>query len=354
MVDGISAAGSGERRLLFWFDLVQGADFADLGPLEGDPEGGEDCADATDNDRVAGVQFRVDGSNLGGEDTSNPYSTSWDTRTLANGTHTLTAVARDGSGNITTSTNVAVTVTNTSQPAGLIAAYSFDQGNGTSAPDASGNNNNGTLTNGPTWSPTGKYGGALSFDGINDMVTIQDANTLDLTTGMTLEAWVRPVVTGWPYRTILFKETTGGLVYDLYITDQTRPLSSVVVGGFERIVNAGTALLANTWTHLAATYDGTTLRLFLNGTQAATLAVGGSMTTTTGPLKIGGNAVWGEWFNGLIDEVRVYNRALSATEITTDMNKPVGAVAAASKVSAKTTAKKSAKQTLKKSPKPVH
>ena len=251
-------------------------------------------ADAADNDRVAGVQFRVDGTNLGAEDTSNPYTTTWDTRTLANGTHTLTAVARDGTGNITTSANVAVTVTNNSQPAGLVAAYSFDQTSGTSAPDASGNNNNGTLTNGPTWSTTGKYGGALSFDGVNDMVTIQDANTLDLTTGMTLEAWVRPAVTGWPYRTILLKETTGGLVYDLYLTDQTRPLSSVVAGGIERIVSATTALLANTWTHLAATYDGTNLRLYVNGTQTATTAATGAITTSTGALRIGANTIWPE------------------------------------------------------------
>ncbi len=70
---------------------------------------------------------------------------------VANGAHTLTAVARDPSGNITTSANVGVTVTNTAQPPGLVAAYSFDQGSGTAAPDASGTGNNGTLTNGPTW-----------------------------------------------------------------------------------------------------------------------------------------------------------------------------------------------------------
>ena len=61
---------------------------------------------------------------------------------------------------------------------------------------------------------------------------------------------------------------------------------------------------------MAATYDGTTLRLYVNGTLVSPAAVAGSIVTSTGALRIGGNAIWGEFFSGLIDEVRVYNRAL--------------------------------------------
>ena len=71
----------------------------------------------------------------------------------------------------------------------------------------------------------------------------------------------------------------------------------------------------NTWTHLAATYDGASLRLYVNGTQVANARRAGSIATSTGALKIGGNAIWGEWYSGLIDEVRVYNRALTPAEI---------------------------------------
>ena len=86
----------------------------------------------------------------------------------------------------------------------------------------------------------------------------------------------------------------------------------------------GTAqLAASTWTHLAATYDGSTLRLYVNGTLASSKAVGGSMAPSTGPLQIGGNTIWPEWFAGQIDEVRVYNRVLSATEVQQDMSTPV-------------------------------
>src|SRR5438093_201173 len=83
-------------------------------------------ASASDNVGVVGVQFSLDGANLGAEvTTATPYSTAWDTSTAANGSHTLTAVARDAAGN-TTAAAVTVTVSN-SLPSGLVAAYSFNQ-----------------------------------------------------------------------------------------------------------------------------------------------------------------------------------------------------------------------------------
>src|SRR6185295_6110586 len=76
-------------------------------------------------------------------------------------------------------------------PAGLVAAYAFDEGIGNTVNDASGNLNTGTVTN-ATWTTAGQHGKALSFNGTNALVTIADSNSLDLTTGMTLEAWVNP------------------------------------------------------------------------------------------------------------------------------------------------------------------
>ena len=76
-------------------------------------------------------------------------------------------------------------------------------------------------------------------------------------------------------------------------------------------------------TRLAVTYDGATLGLFVIGVQVSSGAVGGAASVTTGALRIGGNSVWGEYYKGLIDEVRIYNRPLSAAEIQTDMNTPV-------------------------------
>ena len=87
---------------------------------------------------------------------------------------------------------------------------------------------------------------------------------------------------------------------------------------------AGTSNIPlNTWTHLAATFDGGSLRFYVNGSLVRTVARSGAIQTSSSPLRIGGNTIWGEYFRGLIDEVRIYNRALSATEIQVDMNTPV-------------------------------
>ena len=225
--------------------------------------------------------------------------------------HTITVPATDST----------LTGTFTAPPVGTpVAAYNFDAGSGTTLADVTGKGHTGTLT-GPTWSTAGKTGAALSFDGVNDSVRINDANDIDLTTGMTLEAWVRPTVLGNSWRTVLLKEQTGHMTYALYAsTDNGRPTGQAYVGG-ERNARATAALPVNTWTHLATTYDGANLRLYVNGTQAATTALSGAMAVSTGPLKVGGNALWSEWFAGLIDDVRVYDRALSATEIQGDMTR---------------------------------
>ena len=85
------------------------------------------------------------------------------------------------------------------------------------------------------------------------------------------------------------------------------------------------ALALNTWTYLAVTYDGATLRLYVNGTQVAPRRRARARSrTSTNPLQIGGDSIYGQYFNGLIDEVRVYNVALTAAQIQTDMTTPVG------------------------------
>ncbi len=158
---------------------------------------------ASDDVDVASVQFLVDGNTVGAADTAAPYSFSWNSATLPNGTHVLTARATDTGGNTKLSDPVSVTVSN-ALPSGLVLALGFNEGAGTTAADISGNSNNGTLS-GATWSTSGKFGNALSFNGTNNQVIIPDRPSLDLTTGMTLEAWVRPssVVNAW--RDIIYK-----------------------------------------------------------------------------------------------------------------------------------------------------
>ena len=211
-------------------------------------------------------------------------------------------------------------------PAGLVAAYAFDEGSGTTVSDASGSGNNGTVS-GTSWTTSGKNGGALSFNGTTSRVTVPDSASLHLTTAMTLEAWVNPTTVTKAWRDVIYK---GNDNYYLEATSSTGSIPAAVpdgggiIGGVGKDAFGTTAITASTWTHLAATYDGTTVRLFVNGTQVATKAAAGSITTSTNPLQIGGDSIYGQFFSGLIDDVRVYSTALTAAQIATDMATGVG------------------------------
>ena len=264
-----------------------------------------------------------------------PTVTSYSDTGRPAGTYYYKVVAEDAAGNLSPASNQA-TATVQAPSTGLAAAYGFDEGTGTTTADRSGNSNTGTLSN-ATWSTAGKFGNALFFNGTSARVNVPDSNSLDLTSAMTLEAWVRPSITNASYRTVVLKEQTSNLAYSLYsTTDTNRPDTEAIIGGAFEVVTAPSALPAGTWSHLAATYDGSQLRLFINGTQVAQTAASGSIATSTAPLRIGGNVVWGgESFNGWIDEVRVYGRALTAAEIQDDMNTSVTPDATAPTVVAK-------------------
>jgi glucose/arabinose dehydrogenase len=207
-------------------------------------------------------------------------------------------------------------------PPGLVAAYNFNEGNFGTAYDVSGHGNNGTLA-GPIWTGTGKYGGALSFNGTTAMVNVAASADLNFTTGLTLEAWVNPAG-GGGWQTVIFKERTGGMLYSLYSNQgASRPLGQVYLANAEQDAQGTAAVPLNTWTHLASTYDGANLKLYVNGALAATKPITGSLAATTNPLRIGGNSVWNEFFKGQIDEVRLYNRALAPSEIQLDMSTPL-------------------------------
>ena len=97
----------------------------------------------------------------------------------------------------------------------------------------------------------------------------------------------------------------------------------MIAGGSYAHAYGTDPLPANSWSYLAETYDGSTLRLYVNGTQVAATAHTGSIASSTNPLQIGGDSIYGQYFAGLIDEVRVYNVALTAAQIQTDQTTPV-------------------------------
>ena len=195
---------------------------------------------------------------------------------------------------------------------GLVAAYNFDAGSGTVLADVSGNGNNGTITN-ATWSTAGKFGGALSFTGkLNSRVTVPNSSSLDLTTGMTLEAWVDPSSLSSPdqgWSSAISKEhenSSNDISYALYAAEGTGapPAGHILVGSTDYGTVGGSALSLNTWTFLSATYNGSTLTTYVNGTPVGSTTINGSIYTTSDPLLIGGD--WdSDMFTGLIDNVRI-------------------------------------------------
>ncbi len=134
-----------------------------------------------------------------------------------------------------------------------VAAYGFEEGSGSTTADSSGNGLTGTLT-ATTWTSSGKFGKALSFNGSSSWVTVPDANALDLTIGMTVMAWVKPTtLSGWTE--LVYKERPGGFSYALYANAGTNQpnVSYGISDGTERNLSAGTMLPMGSWTHVAGT-----------------------------------------------------------------------------------------------------
>src|SRR3989344_4816218 len=228
---------------------------------------------------------------------------------------------------------------------GLVGYWSMNEGTGTRAGDASGKGNNGILTNGPTW-VDGKRGKALNFDGGNDYADF-GSGVQDLgngTTGgrpYTISEWVYPFnVTSSGACGYFFNQqnsaNTAAVVimlqrcssvfpgYDSSMLDLVAHTDDGANGAVRRTSVTGT-LKANQWQFITATYDGGTagtgIRLYVNGVETSysnTTDHLGTYNAAGGKTIIGGRTFdTARQYNGLIDDVRIYNRALSASEIQT-------------------------------------
>jgi glucose/arabinose dehydrogenase/chitodextrinase len=289
-------------------------------------------ANASDDVAVAGVQFILDGASLGAEDTSSPYAVSWDTTTATNGSHALTARARDAAGNATTSGPVTVTVSNVTPPPGAPAAsYAFDEGAGTTTADASGHGLTGTLTNGAGWA-AGKNGTAVSLDGVNAFVTLGNPSGLQLTGSMTISAWINSAAFPADDAAVVSKRGSNGFQLDTTIDTGPRTVGFKLTNssGADMFRYGATAMQPNSWYHVAGVYNASarTLDVYLNG-QLDDGATVGTVTTaqqnSSQNVLVGQRPAGGSFaFHGQIDDVRIYPRALTAAEVQTDMATPVG------------------------------
>lgn len=203
----------------------------------------------------------------------------------------------------------------------LVAYYKFNENTGTTAVDSSTFGNTPTIHD-SAWAATGHEGSALSFNGTSAYVDVPDSASLDLTSGMTLMAWVNRTAAA-SHQRIISKPHTSNVapynVYSLQFDDANHVRGEVAIGSTQSTVNGTTALATGTWYHLAATFDGTVLKVFVNGVLENTTTVSGDIDTNTMNLNIGCGYYTSatQCFDGTIDEARVYNRALTDTEIAT-------------------------------------
>jgi RHS repeat-associated protein len=194
---------------------------------------------------------------------------------------------------------------------GLVAAYGFDDEKGTLLTDRSGNANNGTVT-GASWTSQGIRGDGLSFDGIDDLVTVPASSSLSPTTGVAIEASIR------------LDDLIGTVVrrnnsYELRASTAGEIMFRVWIGGaVKTLTSKAGAIKVGTAADIAATYDGATMRIFHNGQEVASQAQTGVISNGNNALHIGYSDYSSTYFDGVIDEVRIYNHALTGTEIADD------------------------------------
>ncbi len=240
---------------------------------------------------------------------------------LTNGTTYYYVVrAIDNGGNQSTYSREASATPN-APSSSLVGFWKFEEATSTVAYDSSPTGANGTLTNGPTWT-TGRVGGGLSFDGINDYVDTSYAT--DLPT-WTIAAWVKSptapsssAASGPVHRNANFQINWN------HPNATFRGAVAFRIGG----VSTGTwypasfgSLQANTWYHLTATYDGENLKAYKDGVLiTANSTPSGNADSETNTLKFGRHSNSAQYFSGTADEIRVYSRALTDTEVSSLFN----------------------------------
>ena len=297
-----------------------------------------DKVDLTFDAAPSGLVIEIDGL---------PHTTPFVHDTLINFNHTIAAPNQTVSGAVNTfaswsdggdqqhtivvpavdrSYTATYTVTTPQFPPGLVAGYRLDEGAGAVTADISGNNATGTLVNAATWT-TGRYGGAVSFDGTN-YVELGNPVPLRLTGSMTLSAWINIAANPDDDGAIVAK--SGGDGWQLKTSLDTGVRTAAIQissDGSDSIQRySASVLTVGNWYHIAGVYDAAarTLDIYVNGVLGngdLTGPVPAAQFDAPFNVNIAQRPDEPEAFNflGRIDEVHIFNRALTAAEVQTDM-----------------------------------
>ena len=197
---------------------------------------------------------------------------------------------------------------------GLVLYLTGNAGAGKIMHDCSPMGNNGRI-HGATWTQ-GKFGKALSFDGVDDYVEIPDSASLDITDAITIAVWFKLKQLDENQRLVRKGIGTPSSGYAVRVENTNKVRYFFYdEGGNLRSIFGTTTLAIDVWYFAVMTYDGTTLKGYLNGNLENSLDVTTTIKPNDYPLTIGSDSASTHVFNGTIDEVRIYNRALSEEEI---------------------------------------
>ncbi len=202
-----------------------------------------------------------------------------------------------------------------SVPAGIVGCWNFDEGEGTNALDSSGNGNHGVLMPGAGWEAAGKINAAATLDGIAGYVNMPCHPSLNVTNAVSVEAWIKPD-TRSGYHIIACKGSYS------YFFANLGGRAALLIGresiGWNIVLRGGTIMQSSLWYHVVGTYEDGMAKIYVNGAlDGVGFGLDENIRTNNMPLSVGSASSYSPtyYFNGLIDELMIYDRALNATEI---------------------------------------
>lgn len=188
--------------------------------------------------------------------------------------------------------------------------------NGTTWGDLSRNNNNGTLTNGPTFN-TGS-GGSIVFDGVDDYVNIPNNSSINISTNqISFGGWFYPTRSGG-YQLLIGKSNGAPRQYCMFLSQFSTSQIYVTLNGTnwaQNNVSLSTPWSTNVWNYIILTYNGSAFNIYLNGNTVNTTSATGNITAQNYNVTIGWHPSESYVFKGNIANTQIYNRALSASEV---------------------------------------
>ena len=203
---------------------------------------------------------------------------------------------------------------------GLIGWWKLDEKDGRTAADSSGSGHDATVQGNPDWKPSaGKVGGAIALGGDGDFLDVADEASFDCAGSLTLAAWIKAEKLDRAWQAII---TKGDSTYRLQRNNETNTFEFACSG--LKVANdneygslfGSKEIALGQWQHVAGVYDGRKMYIYVNGVLDTSQDASGSINTNDVRLQIGSNTeVEDRFWSGLIDEVRIYNYALSQAEV---------------------------------------